>query len=562
MNAIFKSKVFSASALTLPMLASLSVHAAGPAPDSGSILQQLQPAIPALPSSGAPSLQLKPKDALPLADSPPFEVKAIRITGNTVFPTEVLHALVLAEEGRELSLSQLEALAARVTAYYQERGFPLTRAMIPAQTVQDGTVVIRVVEARYGEISLANSSRVSERLLSSTASALRKGDLITERTLDRTLLLLSDVPGTGLGATLKPGATSGTADLDIAVAPGAAATGELTLDNYGNQYVGRARAGGIASLINPFRQGDILSAAIVTTGSDMNYGRVSYDTLLNGLGLRSGVSYSAVRYVLGRSLSSLEANGTAEVASLWVRQPLWRGRQMNLVAQLQYDAKRLRDHIDSTSVRNDRHLDNLVLSVSGDVRDDLLAGGVSIWSLGWTRGRLAFDDAVAESADASSANTRGHFSKWNANFSRIQSLSVKDTLYLNLAAQWADGNLDTSEKIAVGGPATVRAYDIGSISADRGYFGTLELRRDLGTYYSGRWQALGFVDAAHVTVNHQAWSNGQNTASLSGAGIGLNWSGPGQWKASASLAARLGDAPSLISSAASVRAWVTLSKAF
>jgi hemolysin activation/secretion protein len=100
------------------------------------------------------------------------------------------------------------------------------------------------------------------------------------------------------------------------------------------------------------------------------------------------------------------------------------------------------------------------------------------------------------------------------------------------------------------------------MSGDIGYLGTLELRHDLGAASGGQWQAVAFADSAHVTVNKNTWAAGPNSATLSGAGVGLNWAGPNQWSAKAYLAARIGSVPVLVGSTASVRAWVELSRAF
>ena len=50
-------------------------------------------------------------------------VSAFRITGTTVLQSDGLQALVSEGVGRELTLAQIEALAARVTAWYRERGW-------------------------------------------------------------------------------------------------------------------------------------------------------------------------------------------------------------------------------------------------------------------------------------------------------------------------------------------------------------------------------------------------------------------------------------------------------
>ncbi|MGK5064899.1 ShlB/FhaC/HecB family hemolysin secretion/activation protein [Janthinobacterium sp. LB3P112] len=546
------------------LLAPLESYSAAPQtpPDAGSILQQLKPALPAAAPPNAPTLEVRPKSDAGLPPSQPIQVNALRITGNTAFSTETLHALVADQEGKSLTLPQLDELAGRITAYYQGHGFPMTRALIPVQPITGGVIAIQVVEAHYGKVRLNNHSEVSDALLQASLIPLSGGQLIADAELDRALLLLSDVPGVRVNAVLKPGAAVGTADMDVEARYNRLALANVSLDNYGNRYIGRTRLSANFHIVNPFHHGDILSANVISTAEGMNYGRVGYDTLLNGQGARVGGAYSALHYKLGSTASALDANGTAKVASLWAKQPLIRSKRHNLFAQLQYDAKNLRDHIDVSSLRTDRHLDNWIVSLTGDLRDDLLAGGMSMASLGWTSGRTGFDNVSAAAADASTARTRGRFSKWNANIARLQGLTPRDSLYFNLSGQWADGNLDSAEKMTAGGPYTVRAYDIGAISGDTGYAGTLEMRHELGPLLYGKWQVLAFIDSACVKVNRHPWSKAENSATLSGAGIGLNWAGPEQWRASVSVATRLGAAPAMLARPSSVRAWLVASKGF
>ncbi len=563
MKSPFLSHAPLASGAFACLLVSAQLHAA-PAgvPDAGSILQQMQPVVPAEPSSNRPALQVTPADTTKLPASRPFDVKHIRITGNTLFTTAELHALLAGHEGKQLTLAQMEELAALITAYYQKGGYPLSRAIIPAQTIKDGIVIIQVVEAHYGAVRLNNSSKVNTSLLNSILAPLKPGAPVAGTDLDTALLQLSDLPGVGLNAVLKPGSEVGTSDLDVVTVPVTTSFANLVLDNYGNRYIGRPRLGGTYNIFNPFGQADTLSANLVTTGNGLNYGRISYDILLNGAGTRAGVAYSSVHYKLGDTLRALDAHGTADVASAWLRHPLLRSRQANVYAQLQYDSKQLRDRIDLTSTHTDRKLDNWILSVNGDLRDSILSGGVNIWSLAWTNGRVKFEDANAQALDAVSAKTSGRFSKWTTNYTRLQTLAPRDTLQLNISGQWADSNLDSAEKMAVGGPYSVRAYDIGVLSADTGYFGSVEWRHDLGQFAAGRLQTAVFVESTSVKVNHRPWTTSKNSATLSGTGLGVVWEGPDAWRATASIATRLGDVPSLLAAQASTRGWVTVSKAF
>lgn len=561
--------VSASSLIAMPVSAALLLvspaWAAGPgAPaDAGSLLQELQPSPGTAPLPNQPDLRIESKDSAALPASAPFLVKEIRIVGNTAFDTATLHALVADQQGKTLTLVELGALAARISTYYQQRDYPLARAIIPAQTIAEGVVVIQVVEARYGSVNFSNGSRVNTGLLESILSPLQNGQPVSETELDRALLLLSDVPGVGVNAVLKPGEAVGTSDLDVDATHKEVGAGSISIDNYGNRYIGRARVSGTASLFNPLRHGDVLSANLVSTGEHMAYGRLSYDTLLNGAGTRAGAAYSQVHYKLGGNVDALDAHGNAMVTSLWLKHPVVRGKDYNVFAQIQYDAKTLEDRIGATGLRTDRHLDNWLLSLSGNLRDSFLGSAVSAWGVGWTAGRVGFDDAAAASSDAASAQTRGGFSKWNVNFSRLQTLDRNHSLFVNVAAQWADTNLDSAEKMSIGGPYSVRAYDVGAISGDTGYLASVELRRDMGRVADGNLQALAFIDSARVRINRRPWTTGDNSVSLSGIGVGLRWSSDSLWEASVFLATKVGSSSSsLLAASSSSRGWLVVGKGF
>jgi hemolysin activation/secretion protein len=530
----------------------LAAHAAPPG--AGELLQQIQPSLPPAPSSNETGLKLEGAKGEKLPASRPFLVKKIEIVGNTLFDAATLHALVAGSEGSELTLPDLEKLAARITDYYHANGYPLSRAIIPAQTIHDGVVRIEVIEAKYGKIKLDNRSRVNSPLIQDTLSSLKGGSPIAQKQMDHALLLLSDVPGISVDATLKPGEKVATSDLNVVTEAAPFVSGSAMLDDYGNKYTGRNRLGATVFISNPLHHGDVLSVSGLSSGSGMNYGRVAYDTLLNGSGTHAGASYSALHYILGDSLSSLNGHGTADVGSAWMKHPIVRSRDLNLYGQIQYDNLKLRDHIDATGIRTDRHLDNVTGTLSGDNRN---VDGVNTWSLDLTSGHVGFDDSAAQLADAATAQTQGSFSKWNLNLSRLQSLGPMTSLYAALSGQWANSNLDPSQQMVAGGPYTVRAYDMGVLSGDEGYLGTVELRHNLNSY----WQAIAFWDSEHVTVNRNTWVAGTNSATLTGAGVGLNWTS-GSWSVKTYVAARIDTPNALVPVSSATRVWVQLGKGF
>ena len=532
------------------------------APDSGTILQQLKPTKPPVPASSATGLTIEQPNGPPVPAGEAFTVTRFEIKGNTRFDAPTLHALLADAEGKSLNLAELTALADRLTEYYHRHNYPLARAILPVQTIKNGVLVIQVLEAQYGKVTLHNQSRVVDSLLQSTLSPLKAGDIIEQTEMDHVLLLLSDVPKIEVHALIKPGEAVNTSDLDVTTLPGPRWSAIASVDDYGNKYTGRTRGGGTVTLVDPLDHGDYLSLAGLSSGEGLNYGRLSYEATLNGLGTRLGAAYSGLHYKLGDGLEPLDGHGTAEVGSLWAKQPLVRSPNADLYLQVQYDRLTLHDDLDTAAIKTDRHLDNGSASLTGDVRDALLAGAVSTANLTVTYGRVNFDNGAAQIADAATAKTEGSFSKWNLNLARQQQFTAADGVYLSFAGQWTSDNLDSSQKMIAGGPYTVRAYDLGVLSGDTGELGTAEFQHTLGAAWGGTWQVSAYFDSEHIVVNKSPWVAGVNSATLSGAGLGLNWAGPHQWSAKLEVAERVGAVPSLIHDPASVRVWGEINKAF
>lgn len=527
-------------------------------PGAGTIIHEAEPVTPPAPSSSGTGLSIESPQSQQPATGAPFAVKTLRITGNTVFEAATLHALVADAEGQELTLSRLHELTTRISDYYHAHGYPLARAIIPAQTVHDGLVSIEVIEARYDSVELDNHSRVRNGLLHATLAPLQSGQLIAQAPLDHVLLLLSDVPGALTTATLKPGDTVGTSALAVQSTAGPAITGDVALDNYGSRYTGNARFGGTVNLIDPLHLGDVLSASALTSGHGMNYGRLGYELLLDGAGLRAGAAYSGLHYELGDSLAALDGTGSAQVASVWARQPLMRTPTVNVYGQIQFDHKRLDDELGASDIRTDRHLNNWTASLAGDWRDAWLTGAVNSWTVAGSAGQVVFDNASAQLTDAATARTQGRFAKGSASVDRLQNLGPQDALNLALSAQWSSANLDESEKLVGGGPYSVRAYDVDALSGDVGYLGSLEYRHILAEAAGGQWQTVAFVDSEHLTANKSPWTAGAHSATFSGAGIGLNFTARARWYVKGFLAVPFGPTPELIGANKSARVWAEL----
>ena len=157
-------------------------------PNAGGMLQELKPQPDTAPPKTDNMLRTQPAPGAGLPLTAPFDVKRINITGNTRFDTPTLHALVAQVEGQRLTLGQLDAAIGVITEFYRRAGYPLARAIIPAQTIDNGVVTVQILEARLGEILLDNRSAVDTDFLKAPLSVLPRGEVITQAALNRALL--------------------------------------------------------------------------------------------------------------------------------------------------------------------------------------------------------------------------------------------------------------------------------------------------------------------------------------------------------------------------------------
>ncbi|WP_454724648.1 MULTISPECIES: ShlB/FhaC/HecB family hemolysin secretion/activation protein [Cupriavidus] len=523
-------------------------------PNAGQTMRDLETVRPGLPAPSDLELDVPKAPERPPAPAEPglrMTVQGFRITGNEVFASAQLLPLLDDLNGSEQDLAGLRVAAERITAYYQAHGYVLARAFLPRQDIDDGVVLIEVMEGRYGQVELQNQSRTLDGVLRQPLAALRPGDAVQGAALESRLLLLSDLPGVQVRGTLRPGATRGTTDLVVDAAPLPLVSGSVEADNYGGYYTGEYRVGGSVYLNSPLRLGDQLSLRVLGSDKRQRYYRAGYQVPFGPWLTRAGVAYSEMRYHLARDFAELEAHGKAGIRSAFITQPLLRGRGFNLNAQLQYDDKRLRDDMDLFEVTNPKRVALWTLSVNANNQDGLLGGGQSMVSVSVGRGRLRLDDPYTSYVDQFTAHSAGSFSKLNLNAARLQRLDHRFQLYGQFNAQWASGNLDGSEKFGMGGPYGVRGYALGAGSGDQGWQASLELRY---TPFAG-WQFSAFVDRSEVDINRHPWTTENNRRRLTAAGVGAGWAGDGH-QVSVALAWPVGQRDESGGPVRSPRVWV------
>lgn len=548
-------------AAALPLAASLVVIMpassvrAQQAPDAGRTLQELRPRLPQPVTPPAFKLDAPMVESV-APGGPQVAVTSITIDGNSAIPSEQLQALVADAPGRRYDLAGLKTLADRITDHYRGAGYPFARALVPAQTLDGGALRIQVLEGRYGRVAASGELAGQAQ---PWLSALRPGQVIGGRELERSIYLLSDLPGIAVDPVMGPGSAVGEGDLDVGVSMARKWGGQASVDNYGNRYTGAGRAGLSLWGNSLFTFGDRATLDALLTTEAMWLGALGYEAPVGTSGLRFDARFAHTRYELGKEFSSLDATGRADIAAAGLSYPLWRAAWGGVTAGLQYQHKTLRDNMEVADSHTKASSDSVPLSLRFDARDTLLAGlgGLTYGQLSWTPGKLHLGPTLM-AVDQATARSNGSFHKLNLDVARLQQLPANLNLYARFMAQWANKNLHSSESFGLGGQGGVRAYPLGEGYGDAGWLLQTELR-----YPIGNVTPYGFFDLGRVKVNQDPWAPGENTRTLSGAGFGLRAILQKAWTVDVSLAWRThGGKPRSDSRDARPLAWASLAYRF
>jgi hemolysin activation/secretion protein len=548
----------------------MSAHAADPAIDAGSLLRQTEQALktpkksPRLPARKATPSTVKSSTAETV------QVNSFKFVGNTLISSDKLNSALASFTNRPLTLAQLQEAANAATTIYREAGWTV-RTFLPKQEIDSGIVTLQIVEAVFGGATLqsATPQRIdAARLLDMAEANLVKGQPLHANDIDRTLLLLDDLPGVSISGNLVPGQRDGETDLAISAADEAWFTGNASIDNQGSRSTGTERLSMNLSINSPARMGDALTLnALKTQGSD--YQRAGYTVPVGYSGWRAGINASHLNYdVLDSYQTNAGTHGTADTTGVDASYPLVRSQLFNLNTSIAYARKRF-DNYAANLLSSNYKVSASTLSVSGNQIDNWGNGGVTNASIQFTSGHVDRTNSADFNSDqaASGLKTHGDYSKLSLSLSRLQTLTSDLSFFAAATHQAANKNLDSSEKIYLGGANGVRAYPSSEAGGSEGHTFTAELRQRLGP----QWLLTGFYDYGRVTTNKNNYNAANpNSYNLQGYGTSVAWQGIQNVEVKATLSQRMGNNPAANSTTGMdgdktkkvTRVWLSTSIAF
>lgn len=459
-----------------------------------------------------------------------FTWRELRLEGVQALEEDYLRALWPHAPGAEISVADVFAYADSVSRAYAKAGYALSFGVVPQQEIRDGVVTIRVIEgfvesARHsGEPYPQGVGASSQRAIDAHIARLLAERPLKAATLERGLLLINDIPGLSVRATIAPAPKvvgASTIDLDVKARR---ISGEFGLNSYMPSTLGRPVVGGSLSVNTLVTGVDRLRIGGWYSLSGKSYWSVSgeYSTLVgaDGVSLALSGSYAKMRPV-SPVLRAIDYIGTSLSANVALRYPLIRSRRQNLfleggVSLLDSDA----DYVAGSLLRD--HLRTFEVALTYETTDATRAASVL---------RLELDQGldVFNMRGDSRAFGRGDFSVATASLQRLQPIGgfiggQVHVLFSGYAQRSLRGPLFSAIECSYGGRRFGRRFDAGALSGEHCALGSLELRWGKPGESGGvatLWQLYGFADGGVVRQQGDLVPGEQRERRMASAGGGL-----------------------------------------
>ncbi|MGE4801993.1 ShlB/FhaC/HecB family hemolysin secretion/activation protein [Yersinia hibernica] len=388
--------------------------------------------------------------------------------------------------GQRLNFNDLQAMTLAVTRFYRQQGFVAAQAILPPQTIHEGIVVVRILAGRLDKPEVDNQSRLNSGFAtvviesnSCSKQVVFLGDKDCSASpaelsrLERTAIILNEIPGVDASLALKPGTQPGMTRIYADITPGQTAMGYIGADNQGNDYSGHNRLFAGGALNNMTGWGDQLRTDLILSSSgDVFNGLLDYNFPINTYGTRIALNYSYLDYTLQGPFKILDARGHSNTWGVNLRHPWIRNSAARVDVNAGYYQSKMQDSLIMLPNQK-RNLNAGEFGINGTF--SVLPRGLSHFYLLGTAGHLSLDDEFSQRANTVT-RIAGTFARSNYRAGHDQGFGPYFSFFNQFTGQMASKNLDSSQKLLLGGPLAVRAYGIGEGAVDNGTIFTTELR--------------------------------------------------------------------------------------
>ncbi len=524
---------FVATALVLGLTVAASAQVVPPSVDAGRVQQRFEspPQPKSLPRTGG--IQLPSTVPPANAGSIKFSVSRFEITGSTIYSARDFSDLTDPLLGKSMPVTEIYALAARITARYGQDGYVLSRAIVPPQTLSPSGAAVRleIIEGYVDRVIWPDGIKERYRdFFSSYERRIIESRPVNIKVIERYMLLAGDLPGLKFSSTFQPSKSEPRASTLVVTVTTKPVDALVSGDNWGSNGRGPWQARASASLNNALGLHESISgtyATVVPNTEQLRYAEGTYKQVLTSEGLNLSItgSYNTGIPGLG-ALQAINYDSNGILFSAALAYPVIRTRDQNLTLSGIAFSEDVKSNALGVPLTEDR-VRGLRARLDYDHADNF--GGINLLQATLSRGVDGLGSTDNDNPIPSRVGGRVDFSKIEATISRVQDLrsfAPGFSLYGVLYGQYAWNPLLVVEQCSYGGKLYGRAFDPSALTGDSCVNAAVELRYDptiAGNPFS-RTQLFGFVDQGFLSrLTTTAGTPSDQSGSSAGGGIRLGW---------------------------------------
>ncbi|MBK1989141.1 ShlB/FhaC/HecB family hemolysin secretion/activation protein [Sphaerospermopsis aphanizomenoides BCCUSP55] len=456
-----------------------------------------------------------------------IQVDKIEVTGSTIFNQEQLNALTQPVQGRSVTLEELREVANNITQLYLDRGYLTTRAILANQTISDGVVQIRIIEAGVEKIEIEGTKRINPNYVRSRIALGIKTPLATGDLEDQLRLLRADPLFSNVEASIRAGTQVGQNILVVRVTEADSFKAGLSVDNYSPPSIGSERFGINTSYRNLTGLGDELAASYYFTAQggsniyDFSY-RIPVNAMNGTVQLRTSINNNEV---IQEPFKDFDIRGESQLYEVSFRQPLVRSPRQEFALSLGFTVQDGQTFTFAGPTAFGFGPDDEGNSRTRVIKfgQDYLARDINgAWSL---RSLFSFGIDVLDATSNDDPIPDGKFFSWLGQIQRVQRFSDNYTLIAQAEAQLTPDGLLPSQQFVIGGGQSVRGYRQNARAGDNGVRFVLEnqitIHKDKNTEQFIK--VAPFFDLGYVWNTDDNPNTLQKQTFLAGAGVGVLW---------------------------------------
>lgn len=439
-----------------------------------------------------------PRPAGPLnfpAETPCFPIARVRVEGLPAEATDgwpwLLHGLPQQgwwqAEPRCLGVQGVQSIVDSLQGALIARGYVTSRALVAAQDLSRGELVVNIIPGRVRSILLDDDEGGKPAAVSlRNALPLRDSDLLNLRDIEQGLENLKRPPTADADIQIAPGDQPGQSDLHIRWHQASRIRLNASADDSGSRSTGRLQGSATISCDNCLGLSDL---GYLTVNHDLS--SIGRGTQAQPQGTRGLSAYAAVPW--GYALLSLSGSrntyrqsvagasqtyvysGTTNQVEATVSRLVYRDARQKLTLSAKAFRRHSENFIDDTEVLVQRRT---VGGWGASINHHLDTGEASVdTTLAYRRGTGAFGALKAPEEAFGEGTSR--FAIITADVTAGLPIKLGDQLF-SYSANWRwQGNrtpLTPQDRLAIGGRFTVRGFDgEQQLAAERGWL----LRQDL-----------------------------------------------------------------------------------